>query len=119
MTAKRILVTGSRDWDDWTTLSNALSAEYEHRNTIVVHGDCPTGADRMANGWCFLLDIEPERHPAQWKVLGRSAGPIRNTEMVALGADVCLAFIKNNSRGASGCAEMARQAGIPVKVWKA
>ncbi|HEX5494188.1 MAG TPA: hypothetical protein VFX70_06390, partial [Mycobacteriales bacterium] len=40
------------------------------------------------------------------------AGPIRNARMVLDGADLCLAFIHNHSRGASGCADYAEQHGI-------
>jgi len=34
--------------------------------------------------------------------------------MVAAGADLCLAFIHNGARGASHCAALAEQAGIPT-----
>lgn len=121
---RRVLITGSRDWDDWATLCNAINNEYilgNHATEMfrVVHGACPSGADRMADEWCSLMEMEPERYPADWEHFGKWAGPIRNREMIRLGADVCLAFIKNGSRGATGTVKMAIQVGIPVKVWTA
>ena len=48
-------------------------------------------------------------YPFDWE-----AGHVRNAEMVVSGADICLAFIENDSRGATGCARMAETAGIPT-----
>lgn len=133
----RVLITGSRDWQDRDVIYRALNGiceEFqlnyppdEHGNTLpdpakltVVHGDCPTGADRIADDWCVgNALLVPERHPAKWRTLGRSAGPIRNAHMVSLGADLCLAFNRNNSRGTSGTIHLAEEAGIPVRVWEA
>lgn len=141
----RILVTGSRDWKNWREVYRVLNdvcdefdlnyASDDHGNTLpdpsklkVVHGACPTGADHWVDQWavsnCNLGLSEP--HPADWS-LGRSAGPKRNAEMVALGADLCLAFIgpctsprcsieePHDSHGASGCADLAERAGIPTR----
>lgn len=121
--AVRILVTGSRDWSDWKALTHAIfDAVDTYDHVTVVHGACPTGADAMADwvaenllGFMEIAGAGAERHPAQWDKYGKAAGFRRNAEMVNLGADVCLAFIKNGSGGASHTASLAEKAGIPVR----
>ena len=56
------------------------------------------------------------RHPADWDKHGKAAGMIRNREMVALGADICLAFPIGRSPGTRACIREAQRAGIPVRV---
>lgn len=113
----RILVTGSRDWDDEQELRLALISAWTPRQdaAVIVHGACPSGADAMAAEWARHYDVRTEEHPADWDRYGKSAGPRRNAEMVALGARVCLAFICNSSPGATHCAAEAEKAGIPVR----
>ncbi|MDT0442347.1 SLOG family protein [Streptomyces johnsoniae] len=120
-TPVRVLVTGSRDWPRPQTVYMALWGL--HRDTggalLVVHGACPTGADSAASEWCRATRCgTEEKRPADWEKWGKSAGPIRNQRMVNDGADVCLAFIKDNSRGATGCAGMAFAAGIDTRIWR-
>lgn len=133
----RILVTGSRDWDDWRTITGALIQARRDLNPdampVVVHG-CARGADFLAAQAARKLGWEVEDHPADWHgpcrgtcpardhrigsqsgTICPAAGPYRNAEMVALGADVCLAFIRNGSKGATNCAGLAEKAGIPVR----
>ncbi|MFJ3289954.1 SLOG family protein [Streptomyces sp. NPDC086669] len=121
-----MLVTGSRDWEDREAVFRAIAAvrqEVGERPITVVHGDCPTGADAMAAYLCLRqgpgFNLTEEAHPANWQLEGKQAGPIRNARMVNLGADICLAFIRNGSRGASQTARLAEQAGIPVRRWTA
>lgn len=117
----RILVTGSRDWTDveaiWRGMSEAVSSADPTRPVVIVHGDCPRGADWHADRWAKLAGARVERHPANWSLNGKRAGFIRNQHMVNLGADLCLAFIRNGSRGASHTAALAEQAGITVRRW--
>lgn len=116
------IVTGSRDWNDldavWAALENRFS-QVGDGLMYVVHGDCPRGADAMAQAWVDHKD-EPDiiavRYPAQWDVFKRRAGHVRNQLMVNGGADEVLAFIRNNSPGASGLVRMARKADIPVSL---
>jgi hypothetical protein len=119
----RVLVTGSRDWEDVDLLRHQLTLAWlQHPGPfVVVHGGCPTGADDLASDLVANMleaemgDVSEEAHPADWKQHGRAAGPIRNQHMVNLGADLVLAFIRNGSRGASGCAALAEAAGIHVR----
>jgi hypothetical protein len=117
---KRILVTGSRDWTNETTIVTELLHAAGHINpllrseVILISGACPTGADSIAEKWWTVWGGTVERHPADWQTHGKKAGFVRNAEMVNLGADVCLAFIKDHSKGATMTAELAKKAGIEV-----
>jgi len=114
--ARRVLVTGSRDWLDIHLVRNELAKLIEPNNHLtVVHGACPTGVDAVADLWAQQNAFINERHPADWKRHKGSAGYRRNAEMVALGADLCLAFIRNGSKGATHTADLAEKAGIPVR----
>ena len=110
----RILVTGSRDWDDPEMIFDAL-AEYNHGQVTLVHG-AARGADATAAKVAAGFGWRIEPHPADWNGgYGKRAGFIRNAEMVKAGADVCLAFIRGGSPGATHCADLAEEAGIPVR----
>lgn len=120
---RRVLITGSREWPKvyQRIVSVTLLAELDYVRRMsmaltIVHGACPTGVDKFADEWCYMNreSVEIERHPADWNLLGKSAGFKRNEHMVSLGADKCLAFIFNKSRGASHCADKAEAAGIKV-----
>jgi len=114
----RVLVTGSRDWRDIAKIRTQMHiacARYLPSAIVIVHGGCPRGADRLADVWAKRYGLRTEPHPADWETHGKRAGFIRNAEMVALGADVCLAFIKDGSKGATHTADLAEKAGIPVR----
>lgn len=83
---------------------------------IVVHGDCPRGADAMAANFVYSHpELRQEPHPANWRRFGRRAGFVRNELMVRKGATICLAFIRNGSAGTSMCTRMAQDADIPIR----
>lgn len=122
----RLLITGSRahQWTPYDSHALLIAVreilEKTHALPTLVHGGA-TGADtEAARMGQQLLNLPTEVHRADWTKYGRAAGPIRNKEMVNLGADLCLAFPDHpkgqGSRGTWGCIDLAHQAGIPVYV---
>jgi hypothetical protein len=109
----RIIVTGNREWNDVATIREVLSCF--HRGTIVVHG-AASGADSIAHDLCNALGLVPEPHPAKWADHGRAAGPIRNREMIELGANGIVAFGDlfdgTKRRGTGDCLFEALRKGI-------
>ena len=123
MSESRILVTGSRDWTDRATILNAISDAYRDlgcpNEVVLVQGECHLGgADEIAADICRAWGWPVEGHPAEMGPAGRVLGPKRNAEMVAMGADICLAFPLPSSRGTKNCMRLAREAGIPVRVYE-
>lgn len=111
----RLLVSGSREWDMPEVLRMVIY-NYWHkstRNFIVVHGDCPKGADRMARDFCDKVGISQELYPADWNKYGKAAGYIRNKQMVDTNPDMGVFFIRGESRGTRGCLRLTKEAGIP------
>lgn len=115
----RVIVSGDRNWPCFRMASlvlDRLRKRYGAENLVIVHGHCPTGVDREFERVAGFMNIKRERHPADWERLGDRAGPIRNQEMVDLGASFCIAchpFIRD-SRGTKDCARRAIEAGIPA-----
>lgn len=117
----RILITGSRDWDLYNPVASALYAVWtelgQPANALLISGACPRGADFIAETVWAKAGLPIERHPADWNTLGRRAGFVRNAEMVNSGPHICLAFIRNGSKGASHTKKLAENAGIPVRTY--
>lgn len=134
---RRLLVTGSRRWDDREVIAAELRRVWQEWDcdptAVLREGECPAGgADLIAKEiWTAMgLDVVPV--PADFESCddrcyhrpqtrnGRNycpaGGPRRNQQMVDDGADLCVAFVVGASRGTSDCIGRAKRAGIPVCV---
>lgn len=106
------MVTGGRDYRDKERLYRVLDA-FRHEFDVLRHGGA-RGADTLAHTWAQDRGVQTDRMPAEWKRLGRAAGPIRNQEMIdkAPRPILCIAF-----PGGDGTAHMCwriKQAGITL-----
>jgi hypothetical protein len=123
----RLLITGSRTWTDRAVIRDALRGWWDSTGrdpeAILVSGNCPKGADRIAEEIWKHNGLKLELHPAKWrKPNGEKdwrAGFTRNEVMVDTVPDHLIAFIHNGSSGATHCLKYAREAGIPVTVHEA
>lgn len=120
----RVIVTGSRDWVNKLMVIGALNDVYSHYGQFrIVHGGCPTGADKIANDWYWAhghdryCTEEPEVFEALWDIEGNNAGPLRNRRMVNAGADLGLAFPLGDSRGTWDCVRKLKAARIPTRIF--
>lgn len=115
----RLLVCGDRNWEDRAYLFAALDAVHNAYGVeLVIEGEA-RGADLMARAWAQGRHIHYQARPALWELHGKAAGPIRNREMLADGKpDAVIAFHHNllNSKGTRDMVDVARRAGVPVRV---
>lgn len=122
MNTLRILITGSRNYSDKDRIRrvfrNLIKKFDEYDNFTLVSGNCPTGADNIAEQIAKELQWEIELYPAEWNKHGKKAGPIRNQLMVDTKPDVCLAFPLGKSYGTYDCVKRAEKSGILTKVFK-
>lgn len=118
----KILVCGSRHFDDWQlfidTMDN-LSEEFDFDNkqpiTIIEGG--AKGADFCARLYAKYCGWELEEYPADWKIHGKRAGPIRNAQMLAEAKpDLVVGFIAENSRGTADMLRQAEKAEVLTRV---
>ena len=111
----RILITGSRHWDDRKTIGRMLGTL--PASAVIIQGGC-RGADSIAYHEARLRGLRVVCMNADWDRYGNKAGPIRNSAMLKLGPDVVWAFHDDLDRS-KGTLDMVRKAcrkGIPVAV---
>lgn len=117
----RILVCGSRDFDDREHLYRMLDA-FIPDVEVIIEG-AAKGADTLAREWAEEREIVVMEFPADWHHFGRAAGPFRNRDMINKGKpDLVLAFpskLLHNTKGTKDMVNQARTAKVPVAVFGA
>lgn len=122
----KVVITGSRGWIEETKVYEQLDklldlVDIEGTGPLeVIEGDA-RGADRISGLWAKQRISEGRNivhtcMPAQWNKYGKSAGFIRNGEMLELNPDIVLAFWDGQSRGTKHTIDLATQRGFAVKV---
>jgi hypothetical protein len=109
----KVLVCGSRTWDDADTITLRLLDL--PANAYILHG-AAHGADQFAAEAAVAIGIPQRAFPADWNTYGKRAGVLRNIAMLDEGPDVVIAFWDGQSRGTKHTIDEAKRRGIPVEV---
>jgi hypothetical protein len=110
---KRVIFFGSRTWMRVIPIRERMR-RYDPASTIIVHGACKSGADRIAHFLARDMLFRIEEFPADWKKYGRAAGPIRNETMCRSDPDYAEGFRDAGpSRGTVGMCELLMKYEIP------
>lgn len=115
---KRLMIYGSRTWIDRDYINTVVGSIAGSVGTII------TGNARGADNYAALAFIENGGHPtyvpAQWKIHGKRAGPMRNQVMVAQLEVTCAVGFRlpldKESRGTDSTTDLLRRRGIPHQV---
>lgn len=116
----RVLVCGSRDYDNQREIDTLLSALLvsvgKRSELLIIHGGA-SGADSMAGDWATKNGVLVKVFYADWKKYGKAAGPIRNKQMLDEGKpDLVIAFPKNGdldkTKGTKDMVQQAKEAGV-------
>lgn len=122
----RLVVTGSRDFNDPKLLVETLDQYYDMcvnvEAFLMAVGDCPTGADEVARSWYYqLFGHDPKIYKARWDQYGSYGGPERNERMLReFKPDHVVACLQPGvaNKGTLGTVSLATRAGIrPTFVW--
>jgi len=94
----KVAVVGGRDFTDKTNMFFILDIYVEKHGISQIISGGAKGADTLAKSYAESRGIPFLEFPAEWDKYGKSAGYIRNEDIVRA-SDVVIAFPTKNSKG--------------------
>jgi hypothetical protein len=111
----KIIVTGGRDNEDKDFHFEKLDAIHKATPiTEVVVGDCPTGTDCFAWLWAKQNKIKCSVYSADWKRIGKMAGPMRNATMIDHNLNAIFVVAFPGGKGTAHCVDYALSKNLTI-----
>lgn len=106
-------VTGGRDYQNFALVCQVLDALLTRVPDLhLIHG-AARGADTLARCWAESHGVPHTPYPADWTQHGKSAGAIRNRQMIQEGKpELVVAF--PGGRGTQDMVDASTKAGIRI-----
>lgn len=115
----RILVCGSRSFTQYQDICDCLDVwcrgVCKPGDISIISGEAK-GADLLAKKYALENNIKYIGVPADWETYGRSAGYIRNKEMIDLNPDLVIACWDGKSLGTKHTINLAKNKKIPTLI---
>ncbi len=115
---KRVVIAGCRDYNNYDEAKEYIDfclSNIRKENEIVILSGCASGADAIGERYAKENGFLVEKHPADWKTYGKSAGPRRNQQMVDI-CDFVICFWDEKSRGTRSIIEYAKKYKKPIRI---
>ena len=124
----RVIIAGSRDFNDFPKLMNSsikilteISKKRDDLDRIRIISGTARGADKLGEQYAKIAHYELSKFPADWDKLGKRAGYVRNAEMAKFAVEdgnygVLIAFWDGQSRGTKHMIDLANKYGLEVHV---
>lgn len=109
----KIAIVGSRNWNDFQAINHFI-ASLPH-DTLIVSGGA-RGVDSIAEACAVHHGLDVLVFEADWNQYGKSAGMIRNADIVKA-SDIVVAFWDGVSKGTANTIERASNAKKPVYIY--
>ena len=121
----RVIIAGSRDFNDYELLKKSAIEIITKKTmlpylTRIVSGGA-RGADTLGERFANEMGLEISRFIPDWDGLGKRAGYVRNAEMAKFAVEddndgMLIAFWDGQSRGTKHMIDLAKRYGLEVHV---
>jgi len=109
----KTIIAGSRTIEDYELLSKIIK-ESNFKIDLIVSGGAK-GVDELGERYAREHAIPLKLFPADWDKYGKSAGMIRNQQMVDY-ADSLIAIWDGKSKGTAHTINQAKKKGLQLKI---
>lgn len=113
----KICINGSRGFTSFERLEKELLSRIplDDKSAVEIVSGGARGADTLARQFAEKYELSFKEFPANWNKYGKSAGHIRNKEMIDY-SDKLISFWDGISRGTSGAITYAKSINKPVEI---
>ncbi len=121
----RVIIAGSRDFNDYELLKREVLNIVKYNNrpkefVKIVSGGA-RGADRLGEQFAKEFDLKVKQFVPDWDGLGKRAGYVRNADMAKFACEngnqgILIAFWDGKSKGTKHMIDLAKRYGLEVNI---